>query len=101
MDRIDIGHYLQENVGAIFIGVWPRRGAFGSQFQPEADQPMAGAMCIGCFVYRVMYNVYVLKSLQNGKRYVGFTGNDVMERLREHNNGTNKWTRANGPFKIV
>ena len=48
-----------------------------------------------------MYKVYVLKSLKNGKRYVGYTEKDVQLRLDEHNSGTNKWTRINRPFKLV
>ena len=47
-----------------------------------------------------MYTVYVLKSLKNNKRYVGYTSKSAEERLKEHNSGCNKWTRENGPFKI-
>jgi len=45
-----------------------------------------------------MYYVYVLKSLKNGKRYIGFTSKQLIARLKEHNTGSNKWTRENGPF---
>ena len=48
-----------------------------------------------------MYHVYVLKSLKNGKRYVGFTEKEAMIRLSEHNRGTNKWSRENKPFIMV
>jgi len=48
-----------------------------------------------------MFIVYVLKSLKNGKRYVGYTSKSVEERLNEHNSGTDKWTRVNGPFRLV
>jgi putative endonuclease len=48
-----------------------------------------------------MHYVYVLKSLKNGKRYIGFTSKDPNERLTEHNNGSNIYTRHNGPFKLV
>ncbi|MEW5894883.1 MAG: GIY-YIG nuclease family protein [Candidatus Omnitrophota bacterium] len=45
--------------------------------------------------------VYVLKSLKNGKRYVGFTKLLPERRLKQHNNGSNKWTRENGPFRLI
>ena len=48
-----------------------------------------------------MYFVYTLKSLRNNKRYTGYTGKELFERLKEHNNGCNKWTRENGPFQLV
>lgn len=47
-----------------------------------------------------MYCVYVLRSLKNGKRYVGITGNTADERLRQHNAGANQWTRHNRPFEL-
>ena len=48
-----------------------------------------------------MFYTYVLKSKKRGKRYVGQTSKDVPSRLQEHNVGSNKWTRANGPFTLV
>lgn len=48
-----------------------------------------------------MFIVYVLRSLKNKKRYVGYTSKDALERLREHNIGSNKWTRTNKPFIII
>ncbi|MBU0649015.1 GIY-YIG nuclease family protein [Patescibacteria group bacterium] len=48
-----------------------------------------------------MFVVYVLKSLRNNKRYIGHTGKDKFLRLKEHNRGCNKWTRQNGPFKLI
>ncbi len=48
-----------------------------------------------------MYYTYALISLKNHKRYIGQTSKNVLERLREHNNGSNKWTRANHPFRIA
>ena len=39
--------------------------------------------------------------MKNDKRYVGHTSKNVFIRLKEHNNGCNKWTRQNGPFKII
>jgi len=49
----------------------------------------------------MIYHVYVLKSLKNGKPYVGFTRKTVQERLQEHNEGKNTWTRNNGPFVLA
>jgi len=48
-----------------------------------------------------MFYTYVLKSIRDGKRYIGQTSKDVLNRLREHNVGSNKWTRANSPFIIL
>jgi len=64
------------------------------QFPPKADQPMAGA------VY-MTYSIYVLRSLKNNKRYIGYTGKSVDERLHEHLSGTNQWTRQNGSFVLI
>ena len=49
----------------------------------------------------IMFYVYVLKSLKNSKRYIGYTNKIPKERLIEHNSGSNKWTRVNKPFKLV
>lgn len=48
-----------------------------------------------------MFKIYVLKSLKNGKHYIGYTGKDLLERLHEHNRRTNIWTRQNGPFQLI
>ena len=48
-----------------------------------------------------MYRVYVLRSLKNGKRYVGLTGEMIEERLRQHRSGSTQWTKQNGPFELV
>lgn len=48
-----------------------------------------------------MYRVYVLRSLRNGKRYVGFTGQAIAARLRQHNRGTNRWAAQNRPFELL
>ncbi|MFA4873205.1 MAG: GIY-YIG nuclease family protein [Patescibacteria group bacterium] len=48
-----------------------------------------------------MFTVYVLKGLKNGKRYIGSTGKEALVRLREHNYGSNSWTRQNGPFTLL
>ena len=66
-----------------------------AQLPPKADPPTAGVSS------KNMYNVYVLKSLKNGKQYIGSTGKDVNIRLKEHNQGSNKWTKANNPFRLM
>ena len=48
-----------------------------------------------------MFYTYVLRSLKNHKRYIGHTSKEVLKRLREHNSGTNNWTRINGPFVVI
>ena len=48
-----------------------------------------------------MYNVYVLLSQKNGKRYVGFTEKSPEHRLKEHNQGVNTWTSQNRPFDLL
>ena len=48
-----------------------------------------------------MFNVYVLRSLRNNKRYVGFISKDLVVRLNEHNEGKNSYTRNNKPFKLI
>ncbi len=47
------------------------------------------------------YYVYILKSRKNGKKYAGFTRKRVVDRLKEHNNGSSTWTRNNGSFDLL
>ena len=44
--------------------------------------------------------VYVLRSLRDGKRYVGITDN-VAKRLRQHNRGEVTSTKGRRPFAVV
>ena len=48
-----------------------------------------------------MFYVYFLKSLKNGKVYVGSTARDPKIRCQEHNRGLNKFTSENIPFCLV
>lgn len=48
-----------------------------------------------------MFFVYFLRSLKNNKIYVGKTTKTPTDRLEEHNKGSNQWTKANGPFKLI
>ena len=45
-----------------------------------------------------MHYVYVIKSLKDGKIYVGHTSN-LIKRFKEHNQGLVKSTRNRKPFK--
>lgn len=47
-----------------------------------------------------MYFVYILRSEQFDRRYVGITDN-LNRRLQEHNSGKMKSTKAYKPWKIV
>lgn len=48
-----------------------------------------------------MHYIYVLKSLRNNKRYIGSTKFLPEERLKQHNYGSNAWTKQNGPFELI
>jgi len=48
----------------------------------------------------MMWNVYVLESLKNGKRYVGIS-QDVNTRLIQHNSGKSKFTSGHCPWVII
>ena len=48
-----------------------------------------------------MYYVYILRSLKNSKRYIGYTSKNPQERTREHNAGTNQFTKGNRPYELV
>ena len=48
-----------------------------------------------------MFWVYILRSLRNGKLYVGHTDN-LVRRLAEHNEGRGgQFARQNGPWELV
>jgi len=48
----------------------------------------------------MIYYIYILKSINSGKYYVGFTGN-LEQRIRSHNLGLQRWTRNKGPWELV
>ena len=48
-----------------------------------------------------MHYVYVLRSKRNNKRYIGYTRKEPLDRLHDHNTGSNVWTRQNGPFELI
>ncbi len=47
-----------------------------------------------------IYIVYILKSLNSERTYVGFT-NDIERRLKEHNSGKSKYTSKFMSWKLV
>ena len=47
-----------------------------------------------------MHYVYIIKSLSNGRYYIGET-KDLADRMLRHNNNRNKYTRGKGPWKVV
>lgn len=48
-----------------------------------------------------MNYVYVLRSLKNGKRYIGCTGLRPEKRLEQQNCASNKWSKYNRPLELV
>ena len=47
-----------------------------------------------------MYYFYILRSLKNGKLYLGSTP-DLKTRLKSHNNGENKAKKPNIPYELI
>ena len=47
-----------------------------------------------------MFHVYVLRSNNNGRRYIGSCQN-VAGRVRQHNNGVSKATRPGIPWSLI
>ena len=46
------------------------------------------------------YFVYILRSQKDGRYYVGST-QDLSQRLRRHNEGRSKYTKAKRPWEMV
>lgn len=49
---------------------------------------------------RIMYFVYIIKSLRDGSHYVGLT-NNIDRRPIEHNSGKNQSTKARRPWILI
>ena len=47
-----------------------------------------------------MHYFYILRSLKNGKLYLGQTS-DIQARLDSHNAGLNKATKPNIPYELI
>ncbi len=92
-----VAQWIEHHIPNVGIQVRLLVGAHGpmAQFPPKADQPLAGVAIF------MTYKVYILKSLRNGKRYVGYTSKNTFKRLKEHNSGCNKWTKQNRPFELI
>ena len=63
-------------------------------FAPEAHPPLAEELI------NMSYQIYVLKSLSDGIRYIG-SGKTADERLRRHNKGDYQFTKGHRPWKII
>ena len=61
-------------------------------FPPEAGPPSAEKL--------FMFTVYILESTQFGKLYTGLT-DDLTNRLKKHNAGGVRSTKAYKPYKLV
>jgi predicted GIY-YIG superfamily endonuclease len=46
------------------------------------------------------YQVYILRSLNDGIRYIG-CGENAVERLRRHNKGDYTFTKGHRPWEII
>lgn len=51
-------------------------------------------------ISRVFFYVYVLESLKDGKRYIGYTSN-LKRRIEEHEKGLTGSTKFRRPFKLI
>jgi len=47
-----------------------------------------------------MHTVYILKSLKDDGYYIGVT-NNISRRLKEHNSGLSRSTKARKPFTLI
>lgn len=50
--------------------------------------------------FNMFFYVYVLESISNGDRYIGYT-NNLKRRLKEHKEGKNFSTKFKRPFKLI
>lgn len=48
----------------------------------------------------MFFYVYVLESLKDGERYVGYT-NDLRRRIEEHAQGESRATKVRRPFQMI
>ena len=48
----------------------------------------------------MVFFIYILKSRQNGKYYIGST-NDLDDRIKRHNEGRSKYTKSGIPWDLV
>jgi len=50
--------------------------------------------------WRMAFFLYILESQRDGSFYVGTT-NNLEDRIRRHNEGRVKYTKAKGPWRLV
>ena len=51
--------------------------------------------------YVEMYQIYILYSSIRNRYYIGYTGDDIIERLRKHNSNHKGFTGGIADWKIV
>lgn len=64
-------------------------------------QPQRGPFGVAEQCRNKMYYVYFLKSLKDGKYYIGCSSREPALRLQEHNDGLVTSTKNRRPFKLV
>lgn len=47
-----------------------------------------------------MYSVYVIESIEYGRKYIGYT-EDIQKRLNNHNSGGTKSTNKYRPYRVI
>lgn len=50
--------------------------------------------------HKVMYYVYIMRSLMNGRWYTGST-NDLRKRFKQHNAGKSAYTQRFLPYQLI
>ena len=48
-----------------------------------------------------MFYVYILKSIKDESKYVGYSNYNPQKRLIEHNQGMNVYTKALRPYELI
>lgn len=48
-----------------------------------------------------MFYFYIIRSLKNGKLYLGYTPDDPIVRLKKHNRGEVKATKGYIPYELI
>jgi putative endonuclease len=49
----------------------------------------------------LVYHVYILFSPSKNKYYIGYTGDELLERIRKHNSNHKGFTGKRGDWKLV
>ncbi|TSC88002.1 MAG: putative endonuclease [Microgenomates group bacterium Gr01-1014_5] len=67
---------------------------------PSGAEPIHSFSFDNLFIFLSNFSVYLLKSLKDGKFYIGQTDN-IERRLNEHNSGFNISTKYRRPFSLI